>query len=618
MSGVPTHGQNAPCNLLPSQAWEKAPNSPAGRPPSCRSGDLRYNPASQRDDPGVLMHPSLRVGLLLSLFAVPTLSVFGGDWRNQIRSAVERSTLDQPGTPPFHLRAELSPYRPGIEPADLTGTIEIWWMSPTEWKREVRTTQFHQLAIMNNGKEWQQNDGDYFPEWLREISNDLLNPIPDLDRVLDESGGAASWPSFSTDGNVRKSVGCALSASGLLTFGTCTGWGGEFSEFKPFGNRMIARTINAGEPQATARITVLENLDPSSVTFTPPPNTPSSSLIHSIVLDEISLRKNLQPGAPPHWPAVQDGPLEGLLTTTYVLVDRTGAVRDVGMILSDNPFLNDATKKYIAGLHFNPFVVNGKPVQVVSRITMPFKTVRPAGVETFDSAQNYFEHGRKINSPAFSGGKPYVLRATIQVDTQDGVLQGQYTDTWKADDVWKREAKIGQSEYARSQNGEKHYMLIAGTNPVLPPDLQPAVRAYMTISALILKVIEPIPTTDDFYEADWHIRRDNVDGVSSVRVLRGDDPQNGVCDPERIYAFWFDPEERLIRVCERLDMRYSDFTTFNGAQMPQKIRVLHGEKTVISIQINEMLPLNPDTPNETFDLPTQPRTRSFTAAIEAR
>lgn len=567
---------------------------------------------------GTLMRPSLRIGLLLTLFAVPTLSVFGGDWRDQMRNAVEKSTLNQPGTPPFHLRAELSPYRPGIEPADLTGTIEIWWVSPTQWKREVRSPQFHQLAIMNNGKEWQRNDGDYFPEWLREINDDLLDPIPDLDRVLDESGGAASWQSFSTDGSVRKSVGCALSVSGLLTFGTCTGWGGEFSDFETFGNRIIARTISAGEPHATARITVLENLDPSSVTFTPPPNTPSSPLIHTVILDEVSLRKNLQPGPPPQWPAVQDGPLEGLLTTTYVLVDRTGAVRNVGMILSDNPFLNDAAKKFIGGLRFNPFVVNGEPVQVVSRITMPFKTVRPAGMETFDSARNYFEQGRKITSPAFSGAKPYVLHATIQVYTQGGVLQGQYTDTWKADDEWKREAKVGQSYYARSRNGEKYYTLIGGNNPVLPPELQPAAQAYMTISGLVLKVIEPIPPTDDFYEADWRIRRDNVNDVSSIRVLRGNEPQNGVCDPEHAYAFWFDPEGGLIRVCERLDMRYSDFTNFNGAQIPQLIRVLDGNKTVISIQVKEMLPLNPDTPNDTFDLPSAPRSSSFTTAIEAR
>jgi len=564
------------------------------------------------------MRPLLRVGLLFTLFVVPVLSVFGADWRDQIRTAVAKSTLDQPGTPPFHLRAELSPYRPGIEPAFLTGTIEIWWVSPTQWKREIQTPQFHQLAIMNDGKEWQQNDGGYLPEWLRETTNDLLNPIPDLDRVLNESGGASRWPSFSTDGSVRKSVGCGLSVSGLLTFGTCTGWGGEFSDFAKFGNRIIARIIHAGEPHATARITVLENLDPTSVSFTPPPNTPSSPLIHTVVLDEVSLRKNLLSGPPPQWPAVQDGPLEGLLTTTYVLVDRTGAVRDVGMILSDNPMLNNAAKEFISGLHFKPFLVDGDPVQVVSRITMPFKTVRPTGVETFDSARNYFEHGRKITSPAFSGGMPYVLHATVQVYTQNGVIQGQYTDTWKADNEWKREVKIGQSYFARSRDGEKYYRLMNRADPILPQGLKSAAVANFSIAGFVLDAIEPIPPTDDFYEADWKIRRDNADGVNTIRVLRGDEPQNGVCDPANTYAFWFDPAGRLIRFCERVDVRYSDFINFNGAQFPQHISVLAGEKTLISIQIDDMRPLDLNIPDDNFDLPSVPADHSFTTAIEAR
>jgi hypothetical protein len=558
------------------------------------------------------------MGLVFAVLFVPAAAMFGGDWRDEIKSAVEKSTLDQPGTPPFHLRAELSPYRPGIEPAYLTGTIEIWWVSPTQWKREIQSPQFHQLAIMDQGKEWQQNDGDYFPEWLREITNDLIDPIPDLDQVLDESGGASSWQSFSTDGSVRKSVGCGLSVSGLLTFGTCTGWGGEFKDFENFGNRIIARSINAGEPQATARITVLENLDASTVSFTPPLNTPSSSLIHTVVLDEVSLRKNLQPSPAPQWPAVQDGPLEGLLTTTYVLVDRTGAVRDVGMILTDNPMLHNAAKEFITGLRFKPFVVNGEPVQVISRITMPFKTVRPAGQETLDSVRNYFDHGRKITSPAFSEAKPYILHAKVKVYTQSGILQGQYIDTWKADDEWKRETKIAQSYYARSRNKEKYYMQIGGNYPILPPQLQTAVGTYRPISAFILKAIEPIPPTDDFYEADWHTRRDIMDGVNSISVFMGTAPQNGVCDPEHMYAFWFDLKGRLIRVCHRVDIRYSDFKKFNGARVPKHISVLDGDKTVVSIQINKMHLLDLDTPNEAFDLTSTPRSRSFSMAVEAR
>ena len=89
-------------------------------------------------------------------------------------------------------------------------------------------------------------------------------------------------------------------------------------------------------------------------------------------------------------------------------------------------------------------------------------------------------------------------------------------------------------------------------------------------------------------------------------------------DPAHTYAFWFDPAGRLTRFCERVDVRYSDFTNFNGAQIPQHIRVIEGDKTLVSIQIDNMLPLSPDTTNETFDLPSAPRSRGFTTAIQAR
>lgn len=119
-----------------------------------------------------------------------------------------------------------------------------------------------------------------------------------------------------------------------------------------------------------------------------------------------------------------------------------------------------------------------------------------------------------------------------------------------------------------------------------------------------------------------HVRMAGISGVGNqvhtIRVLRGYEPQNGACDPAQTYAFWFDPGGRLIRFCERVDVRYSDFKDFNGAQVPQHISVLEGEKTLVSIQIDEMRPLDLDIPNENFDLPSTPIDHSFTTAIEAR
>jgi hypothetical protein len=89
------------------------------------------------------------------------------DLAKEVKKAVERSTLDQPGTRPFHLRAALAPSFERDKESGRTGEVEIWWASPTQWKREVRSPEFHRIEIVDGTHVWQKNEGDYFPEWLQ-------------------------------------------------------------------------------------------------------------------------------------------------------------------------------------------------------------------------------------------------------------------------------------------------------------------------------------------------------------------------------------------------------------------------------------------------------------------
>lgn len=223
-------------------------------------------------------------------------------------------------------------------------------------------------------------------------------------------------------------------------------------------------------------------------------------------------------------------------------------------------------------------------------------------MEAFDSAHNYFEGGRKITSPAFSGGKPYVLHATFSVGIKGKVEQGQYVDTWVADNEWKREATILNSRFARSRNGDKTYMLSDG------PDAG--------ICGFVLKAIEPIPAIDTFVESDWRIHRDPLDGVNTIRVLSGYEPQHNVFDPEHTRGYWFDDQGKLLRAFERLDLRYSNFASFNGAQIPQEIRAFQRGQLALKIEVTEMSALTGEVPAKTFDLPGHQWNRMFTA--EAR
>ncbi len=154
-----------------------------------------------------------------------------------IRKAVGRSTLNQRGPKPFHLKAVVAPSLEQDRGSNRTAEVEIWWASPTQWKRELRSPEFHQITILNGDQEWQKNEGDYFPEWLREVSVALIEPVPSLDKVLEQAKDGDvktfmgqtdfSWEIMSTDGKVEKAMGAGISINdrtGLLQGGSGLGW----------------------------------------------------------------------------------------------------------------------------------------------------------------------------------------------------------------------------------------------------------------------------------------------------------------------------------------------------------------------------------------------------------
>ncbi len=316
------------------------------------------------------------------------------DLVKEVKKAVERSTLDQPGTKPFHLRAVLAPSFERDKESGRTGEVEIWWASPTRWKRELRSPEFHQIEIVDGASDWQKNEGDYFPEWLRETVVALIKPVPPLEQVLEQVKTAEvrhlmgqtniGWITASGTPevkNIRRSGVALRDSTGQLLYSYGFGWGGEFKDLANFHGRMIARTVNVGSPQVTAKVTMIEDLGNTPAGFFDAtakgaePHPPRTMLI-----DETTLRKNLLPMEPPSWPMVQDGPLEGNVTTEIV-VDREGKVRELGSVISENSRVNDTGRKAVEGMRFKPFLLDGVPVQVMSQITVPFKTVRPAKQE---------------------------------------------------------------------------------------------------------------------------------------------------------------------------------------------------------------------------------------------
>src|SRR4051794_33917782 len=290
----------------------------------------------------------------------------------EIKKAVERSTLDQPGTKAFHLKASLTPSFERDKESGRTGEIEIWWTGPTRWKKEVRSAEFHQIEIVDGSHDWQKNEGNYFPQWLQQTAEELVRPVPPLKEVLEQAERAEvrrlgpmtnlSWttPSGTPEvHNILRSSVALQNSTGLLLYAGGLGWGAEFKDYADFHGRMIARTVNVGSPQVTAKVTTLEDLGVvSAELFNATKSDGDTQTLHTVFIDETALRKNLLQIEPVSWPPLQDGPLEGNVTS-QIVVDREGKVRQIETLVSENSGVNETGKQAINAMHFRPFLVDG-------------------------------------------------------------------------------------------------------------------------------------------------------------------------------------------------------------------------------------------------------------------
>lgn len=410
------------------------------------------------------------------------------------------------------------------------------------------------------------------------------------------------WDPINGPGDARsngKGYLALMDNTGLLFFTGGPGWNGQYHDFKDFDGRKIARTVASGFLELTAKVSVLEELELMPNDFFDA-NAPGgeAQAIDSVFLDEAELSKNLLPDNPIVWPPVNDGPLEGVVWTD-VEIDRTGKIRDIHWPISDNPGLEVAADQIFRAMRFQPFIRNGLPMQAVGRVSLRFKTVRPPGVETFDSARNYFERGRKASYLSAGASAPYILRAEFQVVTHDGVQTGRYEDTWMSATEWKREAWIGSSHLVRTLTGEKHYLISEGPDAVL--------------LTRVMEFIEPIPSVETMTESDWRIRRDVVDGVKAIRVDRGPDRSEEEMAQAKWACYWFDESGHLLRGNTRgFDLRFKQASVYDGVDLARQIDVLQGGILVMRVFVKEISPADAEAAKD-FKLKGHESQHIFTA-----
>ncbi|ADW70640.1 hypothetical protein [Granulicella tundricola] len=339
--------------------------------------------------------------LLMLSASIPTYAQFQQQQSDTISAdkaldeALKHSSLTE-GKAPFHAVLEIS----GPSPA-YSGGIDLLWAAKDQYRIKIDSPAFHQLRILNGTQVSEKDEGNYYPRWLENFVDALLDPIP-MAANFKGRNGAVSVGSFVTNSCIRRDdrpggitdqltwgMICFSGSEPRLASTLTTNSSLDFSDFKSFGKQQIAHTYTTDVldyKPVTGRLTVLEKLKGVDASqFAIPSPTPASERIKTTFVSTLKEESLVDDPPTLNWPSVHEGKTEGYMIV-YARTDRTGQVRETSKHNSDNPGLEQFGMEQALRYKFHPLIIDGVPQQMemplvlhfVSRVENPLPNLNDA------------------------------------------------------------------------------------------------------------------------------------------------------------------------------------------------------------------------------------------------
>jgi hypothetical protein len=348
-----------------------------------------------------------------------------------VERALKSSSLTS-GSKPFHavlnIGAPMTPY---------AGQIEVWWVSSTESKTVIMSSSFSQTRIVNGAQVQETNTGDYYPRWLQNFADGLLNPIPPQLNPAALSGTVFLNPNVTQSCVSRNEKVNGITVD--LTWGMLCFSGSEprllsvltvnsnvtYSDWKKFGRQQIPRTLTTDVldyKEISAHMTTLEELknpDPATFAITNP--TPPAQQIATAFVSTLKEESLLEKAPVIEWPTVREGKTDGYMIV-YARTDRTGQVRETAKHNSDQPGLESFGMEQALKYKFHPLLLDGAPVQMEMPLVLHFtsKIADPLPILTDEQMRTHIS-GCEV-AKAQAGQPPLRIRVSVN---EAGKLTGE-------------------------------------------------------------------------------------------------------------------------------------------------------------------------------------------------
>jgi hypothetical protein len=302
-----------------------------------------------------------------------------------LTSALKRSSLTYEGKP-FHALLSI-----GDAGQANSGSVEVWWVSPTKYRVALTATSFKRVETVNGNRMDRQQQGDFLPLGLEEFEDALLNPVPMESNFRNLKQSVALSDHFPgcisrddrvngiTDETTRGSV-CVFKSEPLLLHVETFNYGMNFSNFQGFGKKQIAREYHVplGNHKFLAGfLTLLEPLknenDPMFTLSAGAVELPRSGPVDTVFVSTLKEESMVAEAPKIEWPPVREGRTEGYMII-YARTDVTGQVREAHPYNSDNAGVLDYGAQQVLRYKFKPLLVDGRPVQMEMPLVLHFVT----------------------------------------------------------------------------------------------------------------------------------------------------------------------------------------------------------------------------------------------------
>jgi len=309
-----------------------------------------------------------------------------------LTKALAKSNLTGSDARPFHLRIQIS--EPENSQSPYQGSIEEWWTSKDQWRREVTATGgLHQTIVVSNGCKSEKDEGDYFPFWLRSFVSAAFEPVPEAAEFI-KSGATIDQITLPNGDksvlNVRlqSKIGTgdratdaffniSLDSEGRLSFYGSPRYSMEFHDYRSFGKKQVARELSEYPEPGTRLVGKVVALEEEAMATAPGTFTPlgtDDNRFRSRPASSQQLEKFTQAAPPIEWPSVHSGNTHGHLAI-HISIDTQGQVREAWPLNSDNAGLEDPARDQVRKWKLKLAVdETGKTIQVDGGLSFIFDT----------------------------------------------------------------------------------------------------------------------------------------------------------------------------------------------------------------------------------------------------